>query len=371
MIADKVRMEPYVAALRRYVTPDSVVLDIGAGTGIFALLAAQFGARKVYAIEPNEAIQVARQLAADNGLADRIEFIEELSTRISLPEKADVIISDMRGTLPLFEQHLVSIKDARARLLAPNGVLIPQRDTLWATLVSAPELYDSYVAPWQQHNHGFNTQAALRVVLNTWGAGRVKPEQVLAPPQFWTEIDYRQVSTLNARGEMNWTLEHGATAHGMLVWFDTVLADEIGFSNAPGGGADVYGSAFFPFQTPLELSPADRVTVQLRADLVGEDYTWSWQTAAQEATGAAKAQFKQSSFYGVPFSPKQLRKRAEQYLPRLNETGKLDFYVLGLMSEEFAQGEIAQQLVERYPQRFADWKVALTYVALLSEKYSE
>ena len=48
MIADEVRMDAYVSALRFVVRPDSVVVDIGAGTGIFALLACRFGARRVY-----------------------------------------------------------------------------------------------------------------------------------------------------------------------------------------------------------------------------------------------------------------------------------------------------------------------------------
>ena len=60
MIADKVRMDAYSQALRRAVKPGSVVVDIGAGTGICAMLACRFGARKVYAIEPDDAIHVAR-----------------------------------------------------------------------------------------------------------------------------------------------------------------------------------------------------------------------------------------------------------------------------------------------------------------------
>mgnify|MGYP001184895145 CR=1 FL=1 len=73
MIADRVRMDAYVRALRQAVVPGSVVIDIGTGTGIFAMLACQFGARRVYAIEPDDAIQVAREIAAANGFADRID----------------------------------------------------------------------------------------------------------------------------------------------------------------------------------------------------------------------------------------------------------------------------------------------------------
>ena len=59
MIADKTRMDPYAYALKAAITPDSVVLDIGAATGIHALLACKFGARQVYAIEP--CIQLSRR----------------------------------------------------------------------------------------------------------------------------------------------------------------------------------------------------------------------------------------------------------------------------------------------------------------------
>jgi predicted RNA methylase len=55
MIGDSIRMRAYVQALRDAVKPGSVVLDIGTGTGIFAMLASQFGAQRVYAIEPDNA----------------------------------------------------------------------------------------------------------------------------------------------------------------------------------------------------------------------------------------------------------------------------------------------------------------------------
>ena len=97
MIADRVRVRAYAEALRQAITRDSVVLDLGTGTGIFALLACRFGARRVYAIEPSDAVQVAREIAAANGFAGRIEFWQALSTDVTLPERADVIVSDIGG----------------------------------------------------------------------------------------------------------------------------------------------------------------------------------------------------------------------------------------------------------------------------------
>ncbi len=148
MIADETRTDAYVTALQRSIRPETTtVLDIGTGTGIFALLACRFGASHVYALEPGEAIHVARQLATENGYADKITFIQDFSTHISLPQPVDVIISDLHGVLPFFQQHIPSIVDARQRLLAPNGILIPQRDTVMATVVKKSENFEEFKKP--------------------------------------------------------------------------------------------------------------------------------------------------------------------------------------------------------------------------------
>ena len=91
MVADRGRTHAYAQALRAQLTPDSVVLDIGAGPGILTLLACQAGARRVYAVEPAAYIEVARESVVANGYADRVELIQAFSTAIDLPEKVDVI----------------------------------------------------------------------------------------------------------------------------------------------------------------------------------------------------------------------------------------------------------------------------------------
>ena len=120
MVADRVRVDAYAKALRKTVREGSVVVEIGTGAGIFAVLASQLGASRVYAIEPSEIIQVAREIAVANGCETKIEFFEEFSDRVTLPTQADVILSDLRGVLPLFDRHIPVIVDARRRFLAPE-----------------------------------------------------------------------------------------------------------------------------------------------------------------------------------------------------------------------------------------------------------
>ncbi|MGH9848281.1 MAG: 50S ribosomal protein L11 methyltransferase [Blastocatellia bacterium] len=374
MMADSARMNAYVEALRRAMKPGAVVIDIGAGTGIFALLACRFGARRVYAIEPADAIQVAREIAAANGYADRIEFIQKLSTEVTLPEQADVIISDLRGLLPFLGNHIANIADARARMLKPGGTLISQRDDVWVAIVEAGETYDELRSPWEKYE--FDMTAAQRIVTNItgWKIKNVTTEILLAEPQLWATLDYSTISDPNVAGALNFAVTRDGTAHGMLVWFDATMAEGEGFSNAPGveNATKVYGRSFFPWSRPVELEAGDQVNVRLEARLVGNDYVYRWETMIKSPreTRQVKAHFNQSTFYGEPLSLSSLRKQSDAYIPELNPEGTMDHYILSQMSARTPLGDIARQLTERFPDKFARWQDALTCVGELARKYT-
>ena len=373
MITDEVRMAAYEAALRCVLSPGKTVLDIGAGTGIFALLACQMGARRVFAIEPASAIQVAREVVGANGCADRVTFYQALSTQVELPEPADIIISDLRGVLPLFQHHILSIADARQRLLKPGGALIPQRDTLWAAIVTSDKLHAEYVAPWLDNPYGVEMRAGHRIVVNSWRKARVEPDQLLCEPQRWATLDYTSITNPNVSNTLTWTADRSGTGHGLGVWFDTELIDGIGFSNAPGQPELIYGMGFFPWQDAVAIESGDQITVTLEANLVGEDYIWRWNTQVlgRGSESPLKADFQQSTFFGAPLSPESLRKRADRYVPALNEDGQIDRLILDMMADGLSLGDIATQVSERFSHRFETWNAALTRVSDLSEKYSQ
>jgi protein arginine N-methyltransferase 1 len=296
--SSKVRVEAYVAALRQAITPcENVVLEIGTGAGFFALLAAKFGARHVYAIDPNGAINIARELAAANGMSERITFIRKMSTNVTLPERADVMVSDIRGALPWLGEHIPSIMDARERLLAAGAVQIPQQDTVWVAVVEVPRLYAPYRAPWDGNQYGLDLRAARRRVTNHHRKGAVKPEQLLVEPQVWATLDYQTITSPHAKAKVSWTIDKAGTGHGLSMWFDTVLLDKIGFSNAPTAPPiPIYSQLFFPWSKPVRLSAGDVVTVTLTAHKVEARYVWSWHSTISDSKESVKARFKQSSF---------------------------------------------------------------------------
>ena len=371
MIADKIRMRAYIEAIRMAVKPGDVVVDIGTGTGIFALLACQYGASRVYAIEPNENIHVAKKLARENGFLNRIEFIQDISTKVSFVEKANVVISDLRGTLPLFGKHIPVLLDARRRILKPGGILIPKRDTLNVCVVEAPELYKDYSEPWELNPYNLNLNPARELAVNKWSYGRVETKQILTAPQTWGTLDYRARENPDVLGKVSQTFIRNGVAHGLIVWFDAELIDGIGFSNAPGceEHADVYGSAFFPFLHPVEVSENDQARLELRAVLVNDGYTWCWNTHIISSENSTKANFQQSTFYGTIFSVEDLRKRQPGYIPKLNSRGLIEQFIQQQMNGINSLETIAEKLLSRFPDQFSSLQEAIERAGDSSQKY--
>jgi protein arginine N-methyltransferase 1 len=373
MLGDPVRVDAYEAALRGVVGPHTTVLEIGTGFGFFAVLACRLGARRVHAVEPDDSIQVARELAVANGVADRIVFHPLFSTRLVLPEPADVLVSDLRGILPLFQHHVATIRDARARLLRPGGAQIPLRDRVWVAPVAAPDTYQDRVEPWGECHRGLQLGPARRRLADQFSKARVKPQELVAPPVLWAELDYTTLGEPNARALLAWELEGAATVHGLAAWFDTDLAPGIGFSNAPAAPRALYGQAFFPFAQPLECAPGHRLEVDLRAHLVGEDYVWEWRThhRAGSGPGAPETRFVQSTLGASVLSPERFRRGGESYRPRLGEEGEVRAFVLGAMDGAATVGEIARKLRERFPGRFGSAQEALDRVSALAREVGE
>jgi protein arginine N-methyltransferase 1 len=370
MIEDSARLHAHASALRELVKPGSVVLDIGAGTGILSLLACRFGAGEVHAVEPDDVIELARAAAAANGFADRIHFHQAISQSVELPRRADVIVSDLRGVLPPYQHHIAAIVDARERLLAPGGALVPQRDTLWLALADAPALYRRYARPWFDNEWGFDLSAGGTLAVNNWRRVTALSEQVFGEARQWAVIDYSTVTSPNLRGEASWHAPRGATVHGLLAWFDAELGTGAAFSNAPGRTDSIYGQAFFPLQEPVTVDEGDLVAVEMNASLVGDDYVWGWNTSITDSTGStSKALFRQSTFRAEPLSAATLSHAKDGFVPALGNTAEADLLCLSLVDGRSSLRDIAARLVARAPRRFESHRQALAHLTRLLDRY--
>lgn len=139
---DTVRNDAFHAAIGRLVG-GALVADVGTGKdALWAVAAARAGARHVYAVEELPVpLAKARKTVSDAGLADRVTVIGGTSAGVGLPERVEVCISEVVGTIGSSEGAATVLADARERFLTPGGICIPARCT---TMVAAIRLDEAF-----------------------------------------------------------------------------------------------------------------------------------------------------------------------------------------------------------------------------------
>eukprot|EP00897_Mesotaenium_endlicherianum_P003545 jgi/Mesen1/3218/ME001865S02419 len=159
MLQDYVRTGTYYAAVleNKVDFEGRVVVDVGAGSGILSLFAAQAGAKHVYAVEASPMAEYARKLAAGNStLGQRITVIHGKVEDVELPEKVDILISEPMGTLLVNERMLETYVIARERFLKPGGKMYPSLGRIHVAPFSDEYLYIEIANKalfWQQHSY--------------------------------------------------------------------------------------------------------------------------------------------------------------------------------------------------------------------------
>lgn len=295
MIRDQTRMDAYVEAMRRVIGQDSVVVDLGAGPGIIALIACQLGAKEVIAIEPDSSIRLLRRLSEANGFSTRITVVEAMSTETDLKRVADLVVSDLRSTLPLFASHLPSIVDARNRLLKPGGTLIPNGDRIYAAAVEAPVQYERISDPWRNNRYGLDLNLVAKIESNRIEKCYLNESALISQPQVAFDLDYSNIVAGSMQKQISSTIEREATLHGFALWFDSTLLPGIELSNHPSRLRLIYGQAFLPLDRPVKLHKDARFQLDLSAHWLGGQYVWQWKGRIEDK-GIKPTEFDQSSF---------------------------------------------------------------------------
>jgi protein arginine N-methyltransferase 3 len=120
MLSDKIRTESYRNFISKNPTlfRDKVVLDVGCGTGILSLFAAESGAKLVIGVDQSFMVYNAMQIVRENGYEDKIKLIRGKLEEVELPvDKVDVIISEWMGYFLLFESMLDTVIFSRDKWL--------------------------------------------------------------------------------------------------------------------------------------------------------------------------------------------------------------------------------------------------------------
>ncbi|XP_042398735.1 probable protein arginine N-methyltransferase 6.2 [Zingiber officinale] len=231
MIKDRVRTETYRSAIMRYqhLISDKVVLDVGCGTGILAILCAFAGAKRVYAVDASEIAIQASEVVKDNNLSDRVTVLHGRVEDVNIDEKVDVIISEWMGYMLLYESMLPSIIFSRDKWLKPGGLILPSHASLFMAPVTNTDRYRESIGFWHDV-YGINMSAmiplAKQYAFEEPTIETISGENVLTWPILVKEVDCYTVTapeleSVTAKFSFSSMLQ--APLHGFAFWFDVVF----------------------------------------------------------------------------------------------------------------------------------------------------
>jgi len=220
MIQDDARTAAYLRAIEAIVEPGDTVLDVGAGSGILSLFAARCGAGHVHAVDQSKIIEVARDLAADNGFAERMSFHRELVEDVVLEPKADVLVSEWFGYFALAETMFKSFVQARDANLKPAGRTIPASFSLHLAPLESEQLYrDRGPGLWEQPVYGLDFTRLIDLEIGDLEATSVviPPETLLGPAVELVDVDCHSATTADFFDPLTRNVEdmfvHGSTPY--------------------------------------------------------------------------------------------------------------------------------------------------------------
>jgi SAM-dependent methyltransferase len=369
MIADTTRIDSYVEALRRTVTPESLVLDIGAGTGIMSLIAAQLGARRVIAVEPNSLVRIGARLAVENGVAERIRFVHGRSQELELTELADVVVCDLRGGLPTVAEHVDAMVDARRRLMKPGAILIPAHDTIFVAPVDAEKAHAELVSPWRKAPLKLRMAGAEHAILNQGLAQMKEPGSLLGEGRPLVTMESAVLESASFERGILLPIARDGVVSGLALWFETELVPGVGFSTSPDLDRTVYGRVFLPLPSGIAVAAGDRVRATVKAVIEHDENMWIWRGSVASADGASKGSFASSTVFFNPENEAVLEVLEDDCRPGLSMDGKVAWQVLEGMDAGLSVVELANRIVESHPGRFECLEDALRMVRRLGRGF--
>uniref|UniRef100_A0A0D9X2S8 Probable histone-arginine methyltransferase CARM1 n=2 Tax=Leersia perrieri TaxID=77586 RepID=A0A0D9X2S8_9ORYZ len=349
MLQDFVRTGTYYAAVmeNRSDFEGRVVVDVGAGSGILSLFAAQAGARHVYAVEASEMAEHAQRLISGNpSLGQRITVIKGKVEEVELPEKADILISEPMGTLLVNERMLESYVIARDRFLVPGGKMFPTTGRIHMAPFSDEYLYVEMANKalfWQQHNffgvdltplHGLAFQGYFsQPVVDAFD-----PRLLVSPPMHHT-LDFttmKEEDLYEIDIPINFVASVGTRVHGLACWFDVLFNGSTvqrWLTTAPGSPTTHWYQLRCILSQPLYVMAGQEITGRLH--LVAhsaQSYTIyltmsakMWGEGAEQGgilqTSTAKLELKEPYYRLSQPQPYVMQQDQQQQLPSLQPQG--------------------------------------------------
>lgn len=283
MLQDAERVAKFRQAIFANVKKGDVVVDIGSGTGILAIWAAQAGAKKVYAIEETDIADIAAAIVRQNGLDHVIEVHRANSSSVTLEEKADVLTAELVGHFVFEEGMIEFIADVRDQLLKPQARIIPAGADLYLAPVQMGDAFTevSYWSTWKDPD----LSPVAEWAANSVYVEKVQEDSLLAAPAVIANVDFASARPGDILMRFSFTVEKAGMLDALAGWFTLCLDNDIRISTAPGASPTHWQQTVLPLRQPVAVQPGDRVAGEITIERFRPGSAWRWSLSVDGCGG--------------------------------------------------------------------------------------
>lgn len=270
MLKDYVRTNTYKKSMvdNKHLFEGKVVLDVGCGTGILCMFAAESGAKQVYGVDSASIVNCARQIVKENGWEDKIQIIHGKIEEIDLPvEQVDIIISEWMGYFLVYESMVDSVLFARDKWLAPGGILMPDKARLHICGIEDASYRREKLDYWNDV-YGYKMSCIKKMAEVEPLVDIVPPNQVISNSAVIREFDLYTLTVadmdFNSEFEIEWKRQE--FCHGLVCWFDVQFSKchtPLGFTTAPFAEYTHWKQTVFYVEDPIRAEPDQKLTGQI------------------------------------------------------------------------------------------------------------
>ncbi|KQN21215.1 hypothetical protein ASE86_14670 [Sphingomonas sp. Leaf33] len=270
MMRDEVRNRAYARAIEAAVRPGMTVLEIGAGSGLLAMIAARAGARVVTCEAVPAVAATARTIVARNGYADRVRVVAKRSTDleigVDLDEPADLLVHEIFGHMLVNEGVTAAVADARARLLKPGAPSVPPRAEIRVALAA----FIGQRSPQIGEIEGFDL-SPFGILLPPRGASILDATGRIAPrsePASLLRMEYDSPAPFGPDRETVRLVSTGGSVDLVAQWMriDFGGGNMLGTDPFADGQAVSWGAPLFLLPMPIKTTAGDGIDVTVRHD---------------------------------------------------------------------------------------------------------
>lgn len=251
-LVDKERTKTLKEEILSMVKPDSIVADVGSGTGILAKFALRAGAKKVYVIEPDPNLMKTLEWNFKEEIQDgRAVLIQKGIDDVKFTEKIDVVICELIST-GLFEEYQVPAINHCLKYCKKNALIIPKALNHFVELVHISENFYGEKLKVVQYEY------------NEFIKGEKKKYVPLSEKKCYATTDFGKKNSLKLNAKVDLQIIKDGIANGLKISNSTVLHE----GRTIGATLAYCMPVIIPIK-PVKLHKEDRVKLDLQYKFCG------------------------------------------------------------------------------------------------------